>query len=137
MPNENQIALSQYRLKKSRQCVIAAKNNLFDGDYENSANRSYYAIFHAIRALLALHSLDFKKHSAVIAKFRELYVKTGEFDVKFSRMVGEAFDLRTDCDYEDFYVVSKQEVEEQLKNATAFLEEMEHYIEKRIKSCAL
>ena len=88
-------------------------------------------------ALLALDSLDFKKHSAVIAKFRELYVKTGEFDVKFSRMVGEAFDLRTDCDYEDFYVVSKQEVEEQLKNATAFLEEMEHYIEKRIKSCAL
>ena len=79
--------------------------------------------------------LDFKKHSAVIAKFRELYVKTGEFDVKFSRMVGEAFDLRTDCDYEDFYVVSKQEVEEQLENATAFLEEMEHYIEKRMKSC--
>lgn len=77
MPNENQIALSQYRLKKSRLCVIAAKNNLFDGDYENSANRSYYAISHAIRALLALDSLDFKKHSAVIAKFGNFMSRPG------------------------------------------------------------
>lgn len=104
---------------------------MLDGDYATSANRSYYAIFHAIRAVLALDGLDFKKHSAVIAKFREFYIKPGYFDVRFSRIIGEAFDLRGDCDYEDFYVVTKQAVDEQLNQAAEFISEVERFIKEK------
>ena len=86
------------------------------------------------RAILALDGLDFKKHSAVIAKFRELYIKPGIFDAVYSRMIGEAFDLRGDCDYEDFYLVTKQEVEDQIHNATDFLTAVQKYIEQRISA---
>ena len=39
-------ALSQYRLSKAEECYIAAKCLLDDDLYTDSANRSYYAIFH-------------------------------------------------------------------------------------------
>jgi len=143
------VSLCRYRLDKARQCLVSAKNTMYDGDYAISANRSYYAIFHGIRAILALEpiqnlqahpeilnrlldSLDFKKHSAVISKFREMYIKTGIFDTVYFRIIGEAFDLRSDCDYEDFYLVTKAEVEVQIKNGAQFLDAVESYIEKRI-----
>lgn len=132
MPEEPLVSLCRYRMEKARQCLVTAKNTMYDGDYATSANRSYYAIFHGMRAILALDSLDFKKHSAVIARFRELYIKTGDFDIVYSRIIGEAFDLRGDCDYEDFYLVTKTEVETQIKNAAQFLDAVESYIEKRI-----
>lgn len=86
------------------------------------------------RAVLALDSLDFKKHSVVIAKFRERYIKSGVFDISFSRIIGEAFDLGGECDYEDFYLVTKQEVEEQIQNASVFLKAVEEYmVEKNLR----
>lgn len=41
------------------------------GDYKTVANRSYYAVFSAMRAVLALDGFDFKKHSGIIAEFRK------------------------------------------------------------------
>ncbi|MCI8916070.1 MAG: HEPN domain-containing protein [Oscillospiraceae bacterium] len=38
-------------------------------DYASANNRAYYAIFHAMGAVLALDEEDYKKHSAVIARF--------------------------------------------------------------------
>ena len=60
------IDLSLYRLSKAAQYLEDAKRTLELEMYDTSANRSYYAIFHAARAVLALEGLDFKKHSGVI-----------------------------------------------------------------------
>ena len=43
-------------------------------------------------------------------------------------MIGTAFEMRNDSDYQDFYVVSKADVEEQVKNAKQFLQTVEEYI---------
>lgn len=45
------------------------------GELKTANNRAYYSIFHAMRAILALDEVDFKKHSGVIAYFRENYIK--------------------------------------------------------------
>ncbi|MBE6639889.1 MAG: HEPN domain-containing protein [Ruminococcaceae bacterium] len=132
MFDEQIVSLCQYRMNKALQCLKTSQRDILGEDYASSANRSYYAIFHGIRAVMALDELDFKKHSAVIAKFRELYIKTGVFDLSFSRTIGEAFDLRADCDYEDFYLVTKQEVVDQLKNAEVFLDAVQKYLNEKI-----
>ena len=43
-------------------------------------------------------------------------------------MIGFAFEMRNDSDYQDFYVVSKADVMEQVENAKLFLEAVEEYI---------
>lgn len=88
-------------------------------------------MFHAMRAVLALDGLDFKKHSAVMGKFRELYIKTGIFDISYSKMIGDAFDIRGDSDYEDFFLVAKEEVVEQLQNAEVFIVAVKAYLNSK------
>lgn len=73
--------LAVYRLETARQCIISAKALIKISDYKGAANRSYYAVFHCMRSVLALCSIDFSKHSAVGAFFRKEYIKTGIFDV--------------------------------------------------------
>jgi len=47
-------------------------------------------------------------------------------------MLAGAFDIRTKCDYQDFYLVSKEEAEKQLKNAAKFIQMIEKYLERNL-----
>lgn len=136
VPNENQLNMSKYRFDTAIECLQAARSLLVDGNYRSSANRSYYAIFHAMRAVLALEGLDFKKHSAVMGKFRELYIKTGQLGVEYSNIAGNAFDVRGKSDYEDFYLISRIETEEQVRNAENFINAIKTFIQKIISETA-
>ncbi len=134
MPSENQIELARYRMGKARQCAATARNILFDGDYNASVDRSCFAIFHGMRAVLILDGLDFKEGPAVTENFREHYVTTGVFDESSSQIVRKVFDLCTACNYDDSFTVSRQEAEQQEVNACAFLGKVEHYIGKQMRS---
>jgi uncharacterized protein (UPF0332 family) len=120
--------ISKYRLALSRDCLVAAFNNIKSGDFKASANRAYYCIFNAMRAVLALDKLDFKKHSGVISEFQRLYIKTKRFPVEFSVIIENAFIIRGKSDYEDFYVISKDEVVRQAESAKTFFEAVERYL---------
>ena len=43
-----------------------------------------------MRAVLALEGDDFKKHSGVIAIFRQNYIKSGIFDTVYSEIIQKA-----------------------------------------------
>lgn len=123
--------LSDYRLEQAERCIKSAKVLAADGDFKGAANRSYYAIFHCMRSVLVLEGVDFSKHSGVSAYFRKQYIKTGIFDVGLSDIIGEAFDIRNDSDYDDYYVISKEDVEEQIENAQEFYRVIEKYLRKK------
>lgn len=91
MPNADEAALAKYRLNKAEDCLSAAKLLLQDNLYADSANRSYYAIFHAINALFALRSIGFKKHAGVLANFNTDYIKTGIFEIEYAKIAKSAF----------------------------------------------
>lgn len=122
-------ALSIRRMEQAEQCLESAKLLLEADDIKGAANRSYYGIFHAIRAVLALEGKDFAKHSGVISFFRQNYIKTGILDVSLSDIITDAFQVRTECDYNDYYIISKAEVEEQVQNAERFIETIADYLE--------
>jgi uncharacterized protein (UPF0332 family) len=130
-PDETALSLMSFRLQQARNSLESA---LDTKDFQTAANRSYYSIFYAMRALQALDRFDSKKHSGVIAHFRQNYIKTGIFPVSFSDIVGNAFKVRIESDYEDFYLVSKAEVAAQVENAGIFLEAVEKYVNERAQS---
>lgn len=61
--------LAEYRMERAEEMLEAARENLKIGQYKTSLNRSYYAIFHAMRAANILKGFDSSKHSGVIAFF--------------------------------------------------------------------
>ena len=112
--DERPIDLARYRLDKASKCIETAKDNVISNDYESAANRSYYAMFHAVRAILALEGIDFKSHMQVIGYFRKQYIKSGVFGTEYSDYLGDAFNIRGKSDYEDYYVISKKDVGQQI-----------------------
>ena len=60
--------LSAYRLDRAKEDLEAARGKSPVGIfYKVAINRSYYAIFHAIRAVNIWDGFDASKHSSVIA----------------------------------------------------------------------
>ena len=114
------------------ECLSAAKGLISLGNYKDAANRAYYAIFHAMRSVLAFDEIDMKHHSGIMAQFRRLYIKTGIFDKELSNIITEAFTIRSDSDYDDFFIVSKSEVEEQVQNAEFFLNTIQNYLQTKL-----
>lgn len=62
-------------MQKAKETLASPKRDMDVEDCTSANNRAYYAIFHAIRAILALDGEDYKKYSAVIARFTLNYLK--------------------------------------------------------------
>ena len=122
--------LIKYRLSSAKEKLTSAKLLLEAGLYKDSVGRSYYAIFSAVRAILAIRQVDFSKHAGVIAFFQKEYIKTEVFDKKYSKYVQQAFQIRNSCDYDDFFIVSRQDAEEQYERAIEILAVIEKYIKE-------
>lgn len=133
MIDEQAKHLAAYRLDKAKSLQIQSELLLNNAQYDGSINRSYYAIFNAIRALLALLRLDSRRHSGVISYFDRYFVKTGLFDKQYSKFAHIAFDARQDNDYEDFYEPSEGDAHDQHANAVMFIQEVEKKLEQFIQ----
>lgn len=118
----------QYRLEMAKERLHSSEILLKDGSYKDSIGRSYYAMFTSVRALLAMEGQDFSKHAGVIAYFQKEFVKTEKFDKKYSKYISQAFQIRNNTDYADFFIVSMQDAKEQYDKAKEFLEVIEKYI---------
>lgn len=92
----------KYRMDMAKDKLRSAKILLDAESYKDSISRSYYAMFTAVRAILAVDEVDFKKHAGVISYFQREYVKTGKFDKRYSKYLSNAFRIRNDTDYADF-----------------------------------
>ena len=131
MELEERKSFSKVRFEHALECLDAAKSLLDSGNYKSAANRSYYAIFHAMRSVLAFDEVDMNHHSGIISEFRKRYIKTGVFETRLSQIISVLFDTRTESDYDDFFVISKAEVVEQTANAEYFLMVIKAYLDQK------
>ncbi|MCL6448890.1 MAG: HEPN domain-containing protein [Armatimonadetes bacterium] len=111
-------------MQRAREHLQSAEIFLNSGMYSDSLGRSYYAMFAAARALLALKQLDSKKHAGIISLFNQHFVKIVERSA--GRNLSKARIKRASSDYTDFYLVSKEEASGQLAAAKQFLTTIEN-----------
>lgn len=129
--DENAVELSKYRLKTAESTYRMAKLCFENQGYRDAVNRSYYATFYALRAVLALEGVDFKRHKDVVAYFNQLYVATGKFERDMGKRIGRLKTMREDCDYDDFYVIERDEVLAQLETAEIVIGAVKVYLENQ------
>ena len=131
---DNRTDLMQYRLEMAEERLKSSKILLDAGSYKDSISRSYYAMFTAVRALLAIDGQDFSKHAGVIAYFQKEYIKNGKIEKKYSKYISQAFQIRNNTDYADFFIVSVQDAQEQYEKAKEFFEMIKAYLQIKINS---
>lgn len=128
MPDMTLIDLSKYRLAKATETLATAKRDMQAEDYASANNRAYYCILHAMRAILALDGEDYKKHSAVIARFTLNYLKTGILPRDYGKLISNASLIRNRSDYEDFYICSIEDTRRLVSGAAVFLDCVTNYL---------
>ncbi|MCL2843849.1 MAG: HEPN domain-containing protein [Chitinivibrionia bacterium] len=115
-------------IQNAKRSLASAHVLLNDDDFGGAVNRLYYCVFYCARALLANEDLDFKKHSGVISKFRENYIKTGKLDKRLSVIIGELFNDRIGCDYDTSFSTTAEIVEHYIEDAEYFLDKIAEYL---------
>ena len=121
--------LSQHRLCQAKEDLEAAKL-LYEKKYYKSANnRAYYAIFHSMRAVLALEAFDFKKHKDVQAYFHKNYVNKEIFPKQMGRKIAISSAIREDSDYDDEFIANAEKTFNQIQTAEEFIKLVEKYID--------
>lgn len=133
MDNKEIEMLSKYRLEQSKENLEEAEALFNINKFKGASNRAYYSIFHAIKAILALEQMDFKKHSSVIAYFNKEYISKEIFSRELGKRISEARFFREKSDYVDFYIVTKEECQTQIDTARLMIEEAEKYINGKSK----
>ncbi len=120
--------LALYRLEQAKDNLEEASILFEIGKLKGANNRAYYAIFHSIKAILALEEVDFKKHSSVLAYFNKNYINKGKFSTELGKRISKASYIREKSDYVDFYIVSKEDTREQIETAKTVIDSISKYI---------
>lgn len=123
--------LSKYRFKRAQETLADAEVLLAQGSFASSVNRSYYSIFHALRAVTALDGFDSSKHSGIISYINREYVKKGIFNKELSKILDTSFRLREKADYDDFYIVSLDAAKEQLEKSQKVIDMVGQYLTEK------
>lgn len=99
--------------------------------FRGANNRAYYGIYHAISAVHALDGNAYKRHKDALANFNKNYVKTEIFPRKLGKKIVESEEIRHASDYDDFYIATREEAEEQIQTAKELVSRVEEYVQAR------
>ena len=124
---------AKYRLEKAKETLKSAKLLYDNNDFTGANNRAYYSIFYAIRTVLALERVDFKRHKDVIAYFNKNYIKTEIFPRKMGSKIAQAQNIREDSDYDDEYEPSSEKTLQQIETANELIKMVESFFRKNNK----
>lgn len=127
----NFLDIANYKLEQAKDDFDSAHLLLDAGKYKAANNRAYYSCFHAIGAILALEPIAFKRHKDTLAHFNKHYVHSGLFPKDIGRKVAKLEVIRHKCDYDDFYVASKEDALEQIRVAQEVIALAENFMKEK------
>jgi uncharacterized protein (UPF0332 family) len=120
--------VASYKLERAKDDFESAQLLLKSGKLKAANNRAYYSCFHAVDAVLALEPIAFKKHKDTLAYFNKNYIHTEKFPKDIGRQISRLEVIRHKSDYDDFYIASKSETEEQVMTAGNVIKLVEDYL---------
>ena len=121
-----------YRLEIAKSDIKSAKILLKADEFRGANNRAYYGIYHAISAIHALDGNAYRRHKDALANFNKKYIKEEIFPRTLGRKIAEAEEIRHASDYDDFYIATREEADEQIATAIELVEKIEEYIKEKI-----
>ena len=131
MNDENIKDIVKIRYERSLELLEEAKRLYKDGSYKSANNRAFYSAEKAIKAALITRGKDSEKHAGLIKTFNMefIYNPSEYFDREDLGRIQSMERIRTASDYDDFYIASKTECEEQIVKAEAIFNKVKYYLE--------
>lgn len=99
--------------------------------WDNIANRLYYALFHAVSALLIFDKHNVSTHKGSIVLFGQFYIKTGVFNINDGRLFSQLQTIREKSDYNCAYQTSEDEIKPLIYPTIELIKRIKLYINSR------
>jgi uncharacterized protein (UPF0332 family) len=128
--DENRRRNLQDELARAADALLAAQALLDLGLHADSVSRSYYAVFHYLRALLLTRGIEPKSHNGAIRLFNTEFVRPGAFPTAHNRLLGGLQKAREMADYDSAVAFSKDDARAQLEEARQFAREVGAFLER-------
>lgn len=125
-------SLVSVRFDRAKELYSEAKELVKLDCYKSANNRAFYAIEKCIKALLATRQMDVETHNGAVSQFNFLFIhqENTAFTKADYQKIAKADRIRNASDYDDFYIVNKEETKELLEFVKDFLGKAEEYINR-------
>ena len=128
LTNDERTTLVALELRKAHETfeeigILTAANR-----WSGAANRLYYAVFHAISALLIHDGHSVNTHNGSHAVFNLQYIKTGILPIEYGRLYNQLQTMREESDYNCVYEVEPEELQERIEPAQQLIQAIEELI---------
>ena len=112
--------------------TFAEHEGLTEKGYWNTlANRLYYALVHAVSALLINDSREVGSHRGAAIRFHQYYIRTGVFTEDEGSFYSQMETLREKSDYNCFFKVSEADVKSRIEPTRQLIEKIKRYIAEK------
>lgn len=128
LTNNERTTLVTLELKKARETFEEITILTTANKWSGAANRLYYAVFHAINALLIHDGHITNTHKGSHAVFNLNYIKTGILPIEYGRLYNQLQTMREESDYNCVYEVEADELRERIEPAQKLIEEIERLV---------
>lgn len=102
-----------------------------EGKWEVASNRLYYALFHALSALLISDGYNVKSHRGTLALFGEHYVRTGIFERKDGSLLSDLVIMRDNADYNCFFEANEEKLLPYIEPTRQLISKIGNYISRK------
>jgi uncharacterized protein (UPF0332 family) len=116
-------------LAQADEKLRAARLLLDGGAWGDAASRAYYAVFHAVSALLLSRGESYSTHAQVLGRFNKEFVHAGVFPREFTAIVTRLFEDRQSGDYDYLPGLSEPEARRDVTDAQQVVEAVHQYLE--------
>ena len=96
--------------------------------WDTLVNRMYYAIFHAVSALLIHNAIQVHTHRGALIAFNKEFVRTGVFSAEEGHLFSQLEGLRERGDYNCFIDATEEEIVPMIEPLKALIEKIKQVI---------
>ena len=124
LTDEERAILVNLEYEKGKSFLEQAEIIVELGYWDMVANRLYYAVFHAVSALLIKNGHKVGTHKGVVLLFGQHYIKTGIFSINEGRLYSQLQTMREKADYVCTFQTSQEEIVPMLEPARKMIEKI-------------
>ena len=122
LDEENRALLVQMELEKAYRTLHVAELLMESQEWSEAAGRTYYALFHAVSALLIKNQIRVKSHKGAYTMLCMHFVATGRVPQEFGNFYREMELMREESDYNCFYNVNSEQIKEHYAKAKEMID---------------
>lgn len=125
MTADNNNEMIAYRINRAKETLNEIQILIDHSLWTTAINRTYYACYYSVSALLLKNNIKSQTHSGTRQMFGLHFIKENKISKEIGNFFSDIFDMRHSGDYDDFVVFTEEDVIDVLKSAKKLISTIE------------